>query len=340
MSAVVGQGARTAWNGAVWKTVQEVVEAVRFQPRRLDLLLAYRNSLPEVAKPLVRWLFDARVIRVQGLPHMVVRRAADVAGRLFGPTASVLIRWVAGAAASAADRFAAAAVDFALAARAHPGLLVPHPHEVAVLAVDMRGFSALTRQLHDTQYLTDLISEYLTELTDVVERHRGIVFHYTGDGLIAVFLPEIAGETPAEMLRRLVESMAPDLHAAFDALYDRWRTGWEAEGREVGDIGLGTGMSFGRATIGYLGPLGKKQIGVLGEPVNLAAFLCAQAPAGGLLVDRASFARVAMAPPAGKTIRLRSKKAHQRIETISLVLGRPRALPIGVTDVLRGLRLH
>src|SRR5439155_265482 len=80
-----------------------------------------------------------------------------------------------------------------LVARVHPGLLVPHLHVVAVLAVDMRGFSKLTGALEDTQYLAELIEIYLTELTEVVERDRGVVFQYTGDGLLALFLPELAG---------------------------------------------------------------------------------------------------------------------------------------------------
>ena len=61
------------------------------------------------------------------------------------------------------------------------------------VALDMRGFSHLTRVLHDTQYLADLIGEYLTEMTEIIEAHRGVVFQYTGDGLLAIFLPELSG---------------------------------------------------------------------------------------------------------------------------------------------------
>jgi adenylate cyclase len=200
-------------------------------------------------------------------------------------------------------------------------MLVPHPHRVAVVAVDMRGFSNLTRVLHDTQYLADLIGEYLTEMTEIIEAHRGVVFQYTGDGLLAIFLPELAGTDTATMLERVVYEAGRELHARFDQLNARWRADWRAGGREVAPIGLGVGVSFGRATIGLLGPSGKKQFGVIGEPVNQAAYLCSQAPAGTLVVERDAFARAGAATPVERVMRLRSKKRHQRIDTIRLHYG-------------------
>src|SRR5205823_13428064 len=107
------------------------------------------------------------------------------------PTAWAVVRFFAGALAAAAEHAGRRPVERRLVARVHPGLLVPHLHVVAVLAVDMRGFSKLTGALEDTQYLAELIEVYLTELTEVVERDRGVVFQYTGDGLLALFLPEI-----------------------------------------------------------------------------------------------------------------------------------------------------
>jgi len=192
---------------------------------------------------------------------------------------------------------------------------------VAILALDMRGFSHLTRELHDTQYLTDLIGEYLTELTRVVEGNGGVVFQYTGDGLLAAFLPELAGVGAGPLLDRLVHQVCPALHTSFASLYGRWQAEWKARGRPEVRIGLGVGLSFGRATIGFLGPAGKKQIGVIGEPVNLAAYLCSQARAQTVLVDCGSFARAGCELPRLKVQRLRSKKPHQRIHAICLRYG-------------------
>src|SRR6266436_618847 len=162
------------WDALVLGVARGAVDAVRYQPRHLPLVLVCGGSQPGVPQPLVHWWADVRVrptyVHVSSLPHSLVRAIAALA-----------------------DSLSARPIERSLRARAHPGLLVPHPHAVAILALDMRGFSHLTRELHDTQYLTDLIGEYLTELTRVVEGNGGVVFQYTGDGLLAAFLPELAG---------------------------------------------------------------------------------------------------------------------------------------------------
>ena len=315
-----------AWLDRVtWVAARGAVDAVRYQPRHLDLVVACGTSQPEVSPSVARWLVETRaqpaVVHVSRLPHAAVRALARQAARWFGPTASAVVRFLSGALAAAADHAGSLAIEQRLRPRVHPGLLVPHPHAVAVLAVDMRGFSRLTGALADTQYLAQLIEAYLTELTEVVEQHRGVVFQYTGDGLLALFLPELAGVDGAALLDRLVNETSPALHAGFDVLYAGWRSEWRESGRRVVDIGLGAGLSFGLATIGFIGPSGKKQFGVIGEPVNLAAFLGSEAGSGTSLVDCGSFRRAGGVPPQGKVVRLRSRKQHQRLETLRLYHG-------------------
>jgi len=315
-------GLGSAWDALVRGAARNAVDAVRYRPPHVSVVLACGASQPEVPAPIVSWWAGLRVrpgfLAFSGQPHALVRVVSSVAARWFGPTASAMIRWLSGAVAAAVDHATAQPIERSLRARAHPGLLVPHPHAVAIVAVDMRGFSQLTRELHDTQYLTNLIGDYLTALTRVVESHGGIVFQYTGDGLLAVFLPELSGMSPADLLDRLTERMCPALHDAFDGLVESWRAEWMQDGRSPARIGLGVGLSFGPATLGFIGAAGKKQIGVIGEPVNVAAYLCSQARAGTVLIDHGSFVRSGATPPTVKVVRLRSKKPHQRIDTICL----------------------
>src|SRR5262245_35820632 len=311
-----------AWDRIVLRAARDAVDAVRYRPPHVSVVLACGASQPEVPSPVVSWWAGLRIqpgfLAFSAQPHALVRLVSSLSARWFGPTASALIRWFSGAAAAAIDHATAQPIERSLRARAHPGLLVPHPHAVVIVAVDMRGFSQLTRELRDTQYLTNLIGDYLTALTTVVESFGGIIFQYTGDGLLAVFLPELSGMSPADLLVRLTRRMCPALHDAFDVLADSWRAEWAHDGRSPARIGLGVGLSFGPATLGFIGAAGKKQIGVIGEPVNVAAYLCSQARAGTVLIDHGSFLRTGATPPAVKVVRLRSKKPHQRIDTICL----------------------
>jgi class 3 adenylate cyclase len=96
------------------------------------------------------------------------------------------------------------------------------------------------------------------------------------------------------MLGRLVHEAAPRCtRASMRCTRAGARTGGGTAAERGGRTRIG--LSFGPATIGF-GPAGKKQFGVIGEPVNLAAFLCSQAYAGSLLVDRDSFVRAGATP--------------------------------------------
>lgn len=305
-----------------WGVTRSAVDVVRYQPRRAGLVLASAVGRPRVPPHVARWITETQTVpayhRLVRLPHALVRFVAGQATRWLGPSASTVIRFASGAAAAASDGIAAQTIQRSFSTPLSPGILVPHPHDIGVLAVDMRGFSNLTRVLQDSQYLAKLIEEYLTALTSVVERHRGFVFQYTGDGLIAIFLPEFAATTKAEMWQRLVERVSPELHLSFEAIHQSWQSEWREQGRKAAKIGFGVGMSFGCATVGFLGPSGKKQVGAIGEPVNQAAFLCSQAKSGQSLIDLDSFTRAGLSVPSGRRLRLRSKKPHQRVEALSL----------------------
>jgi class 3 adenylate cyclase len=313
------------WDRVVWGLARGSVEAVRYRPNHLGLVMACGCFQPDAPSDVARWVISIRarpvVRRVTDLPHAVVRIVSTWVARWLGPTASALLRWSSGALAGMADEVGASTVEHVFRARAHPGLLVPHPHAVAVLAVDMRGFSNLTVALNDTQYLTDLVGEYLTKLTAIVEGHRGVVFQYTGDGLLGLFLPELAGSTGSQLLRRLVTETCPELHDAFDDLRESWQSDWTERGLKRIEVGLGVGLSYGDATIGFMGPSGKKQFGVIGAPVNLAAFLCSEAEPGTVLIDRDTFTRAGTVPPDVRVLRLRSKKLRRRIDTVRLAHG-------------------
>src|SRR2546428_11062383 len=202
----LGKVTDMAPDGLAWSEARSAVDAVRYQPAHMKLLMACGASQDDGSQRWVEGVAAAlarpRVARWLDLPHRGVRAIADLAARSFGPTASALVRFSSGAVAAAADRLSALAVESVLRARAHPGLLVPHAHDAAVLAVDMRGFSQLTLALDDTHYLAGLLEEYLTALTGVVERHRGVVFRSPGDGLLALFLSGWAGGRPGAMLDR------------------------------------------------------------------------------------------------------------------------------------------
>jgi class 3 adenylate cyclase len=73
--------------------------------------------------------------------------------------------------------------------------------------------------------------------------------------------------------------MAIETHAAYETLAARWR----ARGHE---LGLGTGIAMGYATIGAIGFEGRRDYAAIGSVMNLSARLCGEAKPGQILIDR------------------------------------------------------
>ena len=302
------------WNDLSVRTARGAVGAVRYQPR--GVVLATGRQLEGLkassASPLIGQLSQ----RLDQVAETVSRGA----GRALGGSAEAWVRWFTGAAGSLIDDVGAAAIDqLRLPGPVSPRMLKPHVHTVGVLVVDMRGFSKLTLALSDPLELTSRIEEYLTELTRVVEEHGGVVFQYTGDGLLALFLPELTRLEGRDLVEHLIGPLSADLHQSFRRLDERWRTEWREAGRTVPKIGLGVGLTYGPGTIGMLGPVGRKYFGIVGSAVNRAAFFCAKARPGSTLIDEATLLETGAAPPeASRRIRLKSEKLHQRIDTIEI----------------------
>jgi class 3 adenylate cyclase len=95
-----------------------------------------------------------------------------------------------------------------------------------------------------------------------------------GDGLMAMLNAPLACNEPAQ---RAVE-MALAMQQRVQALVVQWR----AKGHE---IGFGVGVATGEAVVGCIGYEGRVDYTAIGNVVNLAARICAEARDGQVLTD-------------------------------------------------------
>lgn len=77
-----------------------------------------------------------------------------------------------------------------------------------LMAVDIRGFSALTRERPGREVVDDLMS-FRRFVHDAVSRHGGIVDKYLGDGVLAVFLDGTPEEQAARAFDAADEILRP-----------------------------------------------------------------------------------------------------------------------------------
>jgi adenylate cyclase len=131
-----------------------------------------------------------------------------------------------------------------------------------VLFSDIRGFTSISEKLEPEQ-VAEMLSEYLTEMTEIVFRHGGTVDKYIGDCVMALY--NVPFEDPnhaANAIRTGLEFQARTLEVSA-----RW------EARVGVKIRNGVGINTGEAVVGTLGSRQRLEYTAIGDTVNLAARL-------------------------------------------------------------------
>ena len=158
--------------------------------------------------------------------------------------------------------------------------LATRRREVTIMFVDLRGFTAFSESAAPEDVL-GVLREYHGEIGRLAGKHDATIEHFAGDGVMLIFNDPQPLPDPAHS----AVSMAAELRDGVGRLAQGWkRLGYE--------LGCGIGIAQGFATIGTIGFPGRHDYGVIGAVNNLAARLCAQAPAGGILVSQRVHARV------------------------------------------------
>ena len=136
--------------------------------------------------------------------------------------------------------------------------------QVAVLMTDLRGFTTITESLDSNQLVTQL-NEYLSAMVDDIFALRGSIDKFIGDAILAVW-----GHLNSS-------GAAQDATAAIEAFFrmrgslERLNSDWSRRGMPT--LAMGCGINFGEVVFGNIGSARKKEITVIGDPVNVAARL-------------------------------------------------------------------
>ncbi|HTU18316.1 MAG TPA: adenylate/guanylate cyclase domain-containing protein [Gemmataceae bacterium] len=150
--------------------------------------------------------------------------------------------------------------DMAREMEQDPHVLDGQERQVTVLFSDIRGFSRMAERLGPMDTFR-LASDVMDRLTARVQEAGGIVVHYAGDGLMALWnAPKDVPDHAARACRAALAMLADQ--PALDA---DWQ---ERLGRPVR---LGIGLNTGLALCGNTGSKQKFHYGALGHAVNVAS---------------------------------------------------------------------
>ena len=130
---------------------------------------------------------------------------------------------------------------------------------ICVLFLDIRGFTAMTRQRPAAETV-ELLNAFFAEMIDVVDRHHGIINKFLGDGFLALFGAPLADPSAAQNALGAARAMIEAVEA------------WNKE-RPSQALRVGIGIHMGEAVTGVVGSPRRKEYTVIGDTVNLAARL-------------------------------------------------------------------
>lgn len=181
---------------------------------------------------------------------------------------------------------------------------------VTILFADIRGFTRMSEKMEPHQ-VVELLNEFFAEMTDLVFENGGTLDKYLGDGIMVLFGAPIA--KPDDALRATRTGM--DMQVALARLNRDW------EARRQQPLRMGIGVNTGQVTAGNIGTSRRMDYTVIGDSVNLASRLCANAAGGQILISESTFQELNGSLPAKKLDPIRVKGKETPVEVYEVLWG-------------------
>lgn len=134
--------------------------------------------------------------------------------------------------------------------------------DVAVLFVDLRGFTQLAARVEPTEVIR-VLGEYQRRIVPIIRDHGGVIDKFLGDGIMATYGAAEESPTYAADALRTVDAIVADAAC------------WSDDGplRRLPPRSLGAAVTAGPVIFGTVGDATRLEFTVIGAPVNLAAKL-------------------------------------------------------------------
>ncbi len=171
---------------------------------------------------------------------------------------------------------------------------------IAVLFVDVRGFTPMSELLKPAQ-VVEILNRYLTLISSCILKNGGTLDKFVGDAAMAFWGAPLEQE---DYVMRAIQAAA-DMVKGSEALSE------ELKKRYGRTVAFGIGVHVGEAVVGNIGSPERMDYTAIGDTVNTAARLEANAPAGTVYISRAVADELEgriRVTSLGDTVKLKGKK--------------------------------
>lgn len=153
--------------------------------------------------------------------------------------------------------------------------------KVTIFYSDIRGFTSLSEKLQPEE-VVEFLNDYFEKMSAIAIKYDAYIDKFIGDCMMAVFSAPVPRKNDAERAVR----MAWEQQKEIDKIMEKYK----GEGKPVFSVGMG--INTGDVILGNIGSKHKMDYTVIGDNVNLAARLYANAKGGQILISQSTFEEV------------------------------------------------
>lgn len=146
-----------------------------------------------------------------------------------------------------------------------------------IMFADIRNFTRLSEDM-EPQRVVNFLNRFMTEMSRIIIKHRGIVDKFIGDSIMAIFIPGHDNRDDAE---RAVFA-AIEMKERLKRLNREWKD-------EDLKIKIGIGINTGEVIVGNVGSEERMDYTAIGDNVNIAERLEAIAKGGQILINESTY---------------------------------------------------
>ena len=178
---------------------------------------------------------------------------------------------------------------------------------LTVFFSDIKGFSEITERL-EPEVLTEIITDYLTAMTNIAVKYGGTVDKYIGDAIM-VFFGDPKTKGPKEDAISCVE-MALEMNRKLSEI----RKTWQAKGISQ-PLDIRIGIHTDTCTVGNFGSHDRLDYTTIGNGVNLASRLESNAKANQILISEDTYLLIRDSIQCEKLDKINVKNIKHPIQT-------------------------
>lgn len=183
------------------------------------------------------------------------------------------------------ERYFSPNIASVIAEQQDAGKLPSQKQPVVIFFSDIRGFTPMSEAMNPDE-IAGLLTDYFTEMVDIVFEHSGTLDKFMGDAIMALWGAPISHADDADRA----------MQCALDQLdtLEKMNAKWKESGRQP--LAIGIGINFGEVFAGNIGSNRRLEYTVIGDAVNTASRLCSSAGGNEILISE-PFYKALKKPP-------------------------------------------